>query len=59
MNKKEDNVCRIPVHATMKLINGKWEMVKAVYADIPAKDIAEYIIKKCGVDAIFGGGDTA
>lgn len=54
---KNETMCRIPIQATFKEIDGKMVMVDAVYRDIPAKAIAEYIIKKCGVTA-FGGGDS-
>lgn len=51
----ENNVCRIPVNATMQIINGEAVMIDAEYADIPADKIAEFLIKSFGVDAIFRG----
>lgn len=53
----KDNMCRIPVNATMQIINGETVMVDAEYADIPADKIAEFLIKSFGVDAIYGGGE--
>ena len=52
-----DNICRIPVSATYTVYEGSSEpvMTAAEYADIPAADIARYLIERCGVDAIFGG----
>ena len=54
MNKNEE-MCRIPVQATMRKINGEYVMVDAEYADIPASAIAEFIVKKCGMVPILGG----
>lgn len=54
----ENNVCRIPVQATMKKINGEYVMVSAEYADIPADKIAEFLVKSFGVDAIYGGSES-
>lgn len=51
------DMCRIPVNATMQIINGETVMVDAEYADIPADKIAEFLIKSFGVDAIYGGGE--
>lgn len=41
-------MCRIPVKARMEIINGKAVMTSAEWADIPADDIAQYIIEKLG-----------
>ncbi|MCM1270937.1 MAG: hypothetical protein NC247_10000 [Ruminococcus flavefaciens] len=51
----DNKICRIPVNATMQIINGEAVMIDAEYADIPADKIAEFLIKSFGVDAIFGG----
>lgn len=51
----QDEMCRIPVKATMKKINGEYVMVEAEYADIPASAIAELLIKKFGITPILGG----
>lgn len=53
----KDNMCRIPVNATMQKINGEYVMVSAEYAEIPADKIAEFLVKSFGVDAIYGGGE--
>lgn len=52
-----DNVCRIPVAATYTVYKGGGGpvMTSAEWADIPADAIAAYLVKACGVDAIFGG----
>ena len=52
-----DNVCTITVSATYTVYKGSSEpvMTAAEYADIPAADIARYLVERCGVDAIFGG----
>lgn len=59
---KKDNICRIPVSATMQIIDGKAVMVAAEYADIPAEDIARFIVERMGVSAVPGlsdeGGDA-
>ena len=53
-----DNICRVPVSATYTVYHGSSEpvMTAAEYADIPADAIARYLVERCGVDAIFGGG---
>ena len=48
----QENICRIPVTATFSIINGKAVMTAAEYADIPAADIARYLVERCGIDAI-------
>lgn len=52
-----DNVCRVPVEATYTVYKGSSEpvMTAAEYADISADAIAAYLVKRCGLDAIFGG----
>ncbi len=52
---KDETMCHIPVTATFKEINGEMVMVSAEYRDIPAAAIAQYLIEKCGVSAVFGG----
>lgn len=54
----KDNMCRIPVKATMQKINGEYVMVAAEYADIPAEAIAEYLVKSFGAAPIYGGEDN-
>lgn len=53
-----ENMCRIPVNATMKIIDGKAVMVKGDWVDIPADAIARFLIQKFGVTPIFGGDET-
>lgn len=55
----QDNICKIPVRATFRIIDGEAVMVAAEYADIPADAIAAYLVQRCGVDAIFGQGAGA
>lgn len=50
-----DNMCRIPVSATMQIIDGEAVMVAAEYAEIPADAIARFIIERMGLSAIPGG----
>lgn len=52
-----NDICRIPVSATYTVYKGSSEpvMTAAEYVDIPAADIARYLVERCGVDAIFGG----
>lgn len=49
-----NNLCRIPVKATYRIVDGEAVMVAAEYADIPASAIAAYLVDKLGVDAIYG-----
>lgn len=50
-----DNICRIPVRATYKIVNGEPVKVSAEYRDIPADLIAQFLLQKFGIDAIFRG----
>lgn len=52
-----ETTCKIPVRATYTVYKGSSEpvMTAAEYVDIPAADIARYLVERCGVDAIFGG----
>lgn len=51
----ENNICRIPVKATMQIIDGEPVMIAAEYADIPAEKIAAFLVERVGVADIFGG----
>lgn len=51
MNESSGAMCRIPVKATMKRVNGEMTMISAVWADIPADAIARFLIEKFGLDA--------
>lgn len=55
---KNEEMCRIPVIATMRKINGEYVMVDAEYADIPASAIAEFLIRKFGITPILKGADN-
>ena len=52
----KDDVCRIPVSATVEIIGGEAVMTSAEYADIPADTIARFLIEKCGITPIFENG---
>ena len=54
----ENNICRIPVSATMQKINGEYVMVAAEYADIPAEKIAAFLVERAGAATIFGGNEN-
>ena len=47
-----NNMCRVPVKATYRIIDGAPVMVSAEWADIPAEVIAEMIIRSFGRDPI-------
>lgn len=50
----KENMCKIPVSATMsRQTDGTYRMVDAVYKEIPADCIAQFIIRA------FGGVPTA
>lgn len=55
MNEVKENICRVPVAATMQIINGEPTMIAAEYADIPADKIAAFLVERFGAGAIFGG----
>lgn len=57
MNEVKGNVCRVPVSATMQIINGEPVMVDAEYVDIPADAIAEFLVKRFRAGAIFKESD--
>lgn len=50
-----DNMCKIPVNATFKEVDGKMQMVHADWTEIPADVIARFLIQKFGMTPIFGG----
>lgn len=50
-----DNMCKIPVNATFREVDGKMQMVQAEWAEIPADVIARFLIQKFGMTPIFGG----
>ena len=54
----DDMMCRIPLNATIKEIDGKMKVVQADWADMSAYDIAGYILKKAGITAVLEGGDN-
>ena len=47
-------MCRIPVAAQIVVENGVATMTDAEYWEIPADDIAEFLIEKFGRESIFG-----
>ena len=49
---KNDEMCRIPVTATMRIINGEAVMAEAEYREIPASVIAEFIVRKLGASLV-------
>lgn len=51
MTQTPEPMCRIPIKATMKYVNGKMTMVNAEWANIPADAIARFLIEKFGLDA--------
>ena len=53
-----DMMCRIPLNATVKEVDGKMKVIQADWADMSAYDIAGYILKKVGITAVLGGGDN-
>ena len=58
MNETKENICRIPVSATMQIINGEPVMVAAEYAEIPADKIAAFLVERFGAGRIFGEGES-
>lgn len=56
---KNESMCKIPVRASMQKVDDKFVMVSAEYVDIPAKNIAEYLLKSFGASAIFGDDEAA
>ena len=52
---EENNICQIPMRITYKIIDGQPVKISAEYQDIPADLIAQFLLQKFGVDAIFGG----
>lgn len=56
---KNESMCRIPVQATMQKVDDKFVMVSAEYVDIPAKNVAEFLLRSFGASAIFGDDEAA
>lgn len=50
----EKAMCRIPVAAQIVVENGVATMTEAEYWEIPADDIAKFLIEKFGRESIFG-----
>lgn len=55
---EKDNMCRIPVNATMAKVNGKYVMVQADWVDIPADVIARFFLEKSGITPVHKGGEN-
>ncbi len=53
----QEEICRIPISATIRKVGGEMELVSAHWEEIPADVIAQFLIKKFGVTPIFGGGE--
>lgn len=49
MNDTKQNVCRIPVKAEYRMIDGKPVMVSAEYAEIPAKKLLSFLLERSGI----------
>ena len=58
MAEEKETMCRIPISATFRIVDGEAVMTEAEYRDIPADAIARYLIEKVGITPIFGGGDS-
>lgn len=43
--------CKVPVSATMQIINGKPVMTSAEYADIPADKLLAFLLERSGMAA--------
>lgn len=52
---KKDEICKNPVEATYRVIDGEVVRVSAKYVDVPADVIARFLIQRFGLDAIFKG----
>lgn len=53
---ENNNLCRIPVQATMRKIGDKFVMVSAEWAEIPADVIARFLIERSGITPVLVGG---
>lgn len=51
---ENEAMCRIPVKATYRIIDGEPVMIDAEWADIPADEIARLFLRRYGKAAIFG-----
>ena len=49
MPNNNDDILHIPISARYKIVDGKAVMVSAVYEDIPARRIAEFLLDRFGV----------
>lgn len=55
----DNAMLHIPVQARYQKINGKWVMVSAEYAEIPADTIARMLLRAFGLPAILAEPGTA
>lgn len=44
----DDDMCRIPIRATYRIVDGEPVLISADYRDIPADLIARFLIQKFG-----------
>lgn len=47
------SMCRIPVQATYRIVNGEPVRIEAEYMDISADTLARFLIQKFGKTPIF------
>lgn len=49
MNDNTSNLCRVPVSATYRIMNGEPVLIEAEYADIPAPDLLLFMLERSGI----------
>lgn len=49
MPDRKDDILHLPVSAKYKVVDGKLVMVSAEYVDIPAHQVAEFLLDRFGV----------
>lgn len=48
MNDNTSNLCRVPVSATYRIVNGEPVLIEAEYTDIPAPELLRFLLERSG-----------
>lgn len=49
MNEAKQDICRVPVVAEFRVVDGEPVMISAQYADIPAAELLRFLLNRSGI----------
>lgn len=49
MNEARQDICRVPVVAEFRMVDGEPVMISAQYADIPAAELLRFLLDRSGI----------